>query len=229
MDSTTVHFANRCLPLLIANQHGWFIVNKHHFLAVWNGKSEPGGVIIYRKTGATDMPFPATSHFGYGVLTFNLNYLFRTPPGYNLWIKGPANWPKDGITPLEGIVETDWTVATFTMNWKITTVNRPIEFEPGEPICMIVPVRRGEIESFAPEICDISEEPELGTAYAEWSASRAEFNSQLRIPGSEAVAEKWQKDYMSGLGPGVKAPQHQVKLALRGFVPRRKKENGDDS
>ena len=46
------------------------------------------------------------SHFGEAVLTFSLPYLFRTPRGVNLWVKGPSNWIKDGIQPLEGIVET---------------------------------------------------------------------------------------------------------------------------
>jgi hypothetical protein len=37
----------------------------------------------------------AISHFGSGILTWNVPYLFRTPPGYNLLVRGPANWPKD--------------------------------------------------------------------------------------------------------------------------------------
>ena len=87
-----------------------------------------------------DRPFPRilnlqrggdSQNFGHGVLTWHLNYLFRTSPGYNLYARGPANWPKDGIVPLEGIIETDWSVATFTMNWKVTVKNQPIDFEPG--------------------------------------------------------------------------------------------------
>jgi hypothetical protein len=36
--------------------------------------------------------------------------------------------PKDGLAPLEGIVEADWAVVPFTMNWKlIRTV--PVGFE----------------------------------------------------------------------------------------------------
>ena len=61
-----------------------------------------------------------SSNFGYGIVTWYLPYLFRTSPGYNLWVRGPVNSPKDGIVPLEGLVETDWAEATFTVNWKIT-------------------------------------------------------------------------------------------------------------
>ncbi len=62
------------------------------------------------------------------------------------------------VFALEGIIETDWTVATFTINWKITRPNVPISFGEGEPICMIVPQRRAELERFRPSLCDIANE-----------------------------------------------------------------------
>jgi hypothetical protein len=48
---------------------------------------------------------PAMRHFGHGILTLHLPFLFRTPPGWNLLVRGPANRPKDGAAPLEGLVE----------------------------------------------------------------------------------------------------------------------------
>ncbi|HMZ02762.1 MAG TPA: DUF6065 family protein, partial [Burkholderiaceae bacterium] len=58
-----------------------------------------------------------TSHFGSGILTFSLPYLFRTSPGYGMLVRGPTNCAKDGAAPLDGIVETDWAPYSFTMNW----------------------------------------------------------------------------------------------------------------
>ena len=80
------------------------------------------------------------STFGSGILTFTIGYLFRTAPGYNLHVRGPANSPKDGIVALEGVVESDWTEAAFTMNWKVTRPNHPVVFEENEPIAMISPL-----------------------------------------------------------------------------------------
>ena len=40
MDRTQAGFAYRCLPLNIANAHGWLILNSVPFVAEWNG--EPG-------------------------------------------------------------------------------------------------------------------------------------------------------------------------------------------
>ena len=218
MDKTYERFAYRCLPLLIANQNGWFIINTHRIRCVWNGGEKDSDLAVIDRGGPRGTPCPAESHFGHGVLTWNLNYLFRTPTGWNLWARGPSNWPKDGIAPLEGIIETDWSVATFTMNWKMTTPHQPVEFHPGEPICMITPVRRGETESFHPKVRDITDEPELAAKFPAWSDSRNQFNKDLRHRDSKAAQEKWQKEYLQGFGPGgMKAPQHQTKLTLREF------------
>src|SRR5688572_11152722 len=96
MDRTSDRFAYRCLPLLIANQHGWFILNVHKLRVRWDGGPQPGALQVACEGGPADTPCPAISHFGHGVLTFNLNYLFRTSEGYNLWARGPTNMFKAG-------------------------------------------------------------------------------------------------------------------------------------
>ncbi len=217
MEATPNRFANRCLPLRIANQAGWFILNSHTLRVTWNGGNDLSDIEVESLDGEAN--YPASSHFGSGILTFNIPYLFRTSPGYNLHARGPANWPKDGAHPLEGIIETDWTVSTFTMNWKITRPNLPVVFHAGEPICMIVPQRRGELEAFRPELHQIEEEPELASAYRGWAQSRAEFNRDLRVPGSEATKMGWQKDYVRGTTPsGMRSKEHQTKLRLKEFT-----------
>src|SRR5262245_39621033 len=94
MDAAHQRPPYRCLPLNIANQQGWFLLNPTPFRAYWYGGPAPSDLEV-RFDGTPDPII--SSHFGSGVLTFSLPYLFRTPPGINLWAKGPANWPKDGI------------------------------------------------------------------------------------------------------------------------------------
>jgi hypothetical protein len=118
---------------------------------------------------------------------------------------------------LEGIIETDWSVATFTMNWKMTTVNVPVEFQVGEPVCAIFPVKRGEVEEFDPVMRTLDSEPELKARFEKWSESRITFNRELERRADWALAQSWQKEYLHGMGPGVKAPEHQVKLNVREF------------
>src|SRR5215470_12720175 len=96
MDSFPDHFAYRCLPLNIANSHSWELLCPTHVKAEWNG-----GILQSDMTVETDgWPGFAASHFGGGVLTFFVGYLFRTSPDYNLLVTGPINAPKDGIAPL---------------------------------------------------------------------------------------------------------------------------------
>ena len=217
MDATDTRFAYRCLPLLIANQSGWFVLNSHVIQAIWTGGDGKASLQIEYLEGSP--PCPALSHFGHGILTWSLPYLFRTSPGYNLLVRGPINWPKDGAYPLEGVVESDWCAATFTMNWKLTRPNQLVTFDMDEPICMIVPQRRGELERFYPEIHDIESAPEISQHYQRWSRSRQQFLDDLKQPGTDAVKRGWQKDYLRGITTdGEHIREHETKLTLRDFV-----------
>jgi Family of unknown function (DUF6065) len=216
MAMTANGFANRCLPLLVANQAGWWVISPQTLRVVWAGGAQLDDVSVELEDGAP--PLCAASHFGHGIVTFTIPYLFRTPPGWNLLVRGPANLPKDGACALEGIVETDWCPATFTMNWKLTRPTLEVRFHRGDPIAMILPVRRGELESFTPEVKRLDAERSVSEGYREWRRSREAFLADLKIPGSSAQDELWQKDYMQGRrADGTSAGEHQRKLSLRPF------------
>src|SRR6478736_3013671 len=117
MDNTENRHAYRCLPLTIANAHGWEILSPGGFNAIWNGGKGLDAVTVTADAGVEPA---AMSHFGHGVLTFTVPCLFRTEPGFDLMVTGPFNMPKDSIAPLTGIIETDWSPYTFTMNWRFT-------------------------------------------------------------------------------------------------------------
>lgn len=209
MDSLPEAFANRCLPLRIANEAGWWILNSHTFEVVWEGLEHQTSLKV--EYHDTEKPYPASTHFGNGILTFSIPWLFQTEEGYNLHVRGPANLPKPDCCPLEGIVEADWAPYTFTMNWQITQPWEPIVFEKGEPICQIVPVRRGELEAFEPEFGDESDS--LIQEYAEWAPRRTEFLTKLFSNDAETVKKGWQRDYFQARG----TEEHQTKLKLKDF------------
>src|SRR5215471_2064188 len=83
MDATPVRHPYRCLPLVIANQSGWILRSTASFEAYWYGGPAKEDVEI-RFRGPTDNRI--MSHFGTGVITFTVPFLFRTPPGINLWV-----------------------------------------------------------------------------------------------------------------------------------------------
>jgi hypothetical protein len=138
METTPQNVANRSASLVAANQHGFFVLNPCRIRLFWTGEPTPNSVEIeYPKD---EMLRYASSHLGAGIVTFSLSYSFRAPTGVNLYVKGPANMPKDGICPLESIVAADSAQATFTMNWKITRPRHPIFFEQNEPIATVFPI-----------------------------------------------------------------------------------------
>ena len=216
MDGTVEAFAYRCLPLVMANQLGWEALCPVRFAATWNGGPAPTDVQV-RFPGASS-PF-IDSHFGHGIVTLKTGYLFRTPPGHNLWVKGPANHGKDGIAPLEGLVEADWGPFTFTMNWRLTRPHHEVVFEAGEPFACLVPLPRGHVERFAPVVRPLRADPGLAEAFAAWRASRRAFNEAFDVEGSEAHTARWQKHYMQGTGPdGERFRAHQRRLDVRPFA-----------
>jgi hypothetical protein len=218
MEETGASFAYRCLPLNIANAHGWLILNSAPFVAQWNGKPSLDAIQI-EATEAEGVSLIASSHFGHGVLTFHINGLFRTEPGYDLWVTGPTNVIKDGIQPLTGVVETNWSPFTFTMNWVFSRKDTPIAFEYNEPMCMIFPIPRLLVEKVEPEFRALESDPEVETAYQLWVESRNQFNKDLRIDGSPAQLQKWQKDYFSGRPVGaLEVPMdHRTKVKVNPF------------
>jgi len=215
MDNAHLRHPYRCLPLVIANQSGWVLRSPASFRAYWYGGPAKEDVEI-QFDGPPDARI--LSHFGSGVITFTVPFLFRTPPGVNLWVKGPSNWIKDGIQPLEGVVETDWLASTFTMNWKITRPSDWVRFEAGEPYCMLVPVPRGLAESLVPQRVPMTANPELKAQYEKWEGSRKGFLTDLTEQRPDAVKQGWQKDYFQGKTQDGRAVEtHQTRLNLREF------------
>ncbi|MCH7981427.1 MAG: hypothetical protein IID59_07970 [Proteobacteria bacterium] len=215
MDDTQDRFAYRCLPLSIANQTGWEILSPAGFTARWNGKNDLPAIKI--KFDDEESPLIG-SHFGHGVLTFTLGYLFRTTKAHNLWVKGPTNQFKDGISALEGLIETDWTPFTFTMNWQFTRKRHKIRFEKDEPICTLLPYPRHYIGKFDPKLKVINENPKLYNQYVAWKDDREQFLRDLKNPDSEAVKAGWQKTYMKGEDQfGKVFAGHQTKVRTADF------------
>jgi len=216
MDAAHQRHPYRCLPLNIANQNGWVLTCPSTFEAYWYGGASPRDLEIRHYISPGDPSI--SSHFGNGVITFSIPYLFRTPPGINLWVKGPSNYIRDGVQALEGVVETDWANSTFTMNWKMTRTSEWVRFNVGEPICMIVPIPRHLTEEISPVVRLMEDNPELHEKYKLWEASRQGFLKGLQERNPEAVQRGWQKDYFQGkTAEGGTFDGHQTRLEIKEF------------
>lgn len=214
MDETPGRGAYRCLPLTVANQAGWLVRGPFSFSATWNGAVEPEHSIRFQFDGDnTKAEQFVSSHFGNGIVTFRLPFLFQTPPGVGLLVRGAPNTPKINFHALEGLVETDWNPAPFTMNWKILESDKPVRFEALDAICFLQPFDLQLPEKLAAKQSKISGQPAIEQRFVQWRESRASFLK------SEAVKNgQWQKDYFQGVNSaGEKVPQHRTAYRLSTF------------
>jgi hypothetical protein len=218
MDETRQKFANRCLPLVAANTHGWEILGQDACRIRWNGGEGATDIEIVTDSGTDTY---VASHFGHGIVTFRVHCILQTEPGFNTWISGPVNRFKDGIQAMTGLMETDWMPYAFTMNWQITRPDTWISFSANEPVCHIFPVARGLVDSVRPRMRSLSSEPELEANYRQWQQARQAFNKALADRDPAAEKQKWQKHYFRGQLPdGTRAiGDHQTKMKPRPFTP----------
>ena len=90
MEQTPYQAANRCLPLVIANQAGWVLTCPLRFKAVWNGKKTRDAIQIEFPENAEQGREQIMSIFGSGIISFGIPWLFRTSPGLGLIVRGPV-------------------------------------------------------------------------------------------------------------------------------------------
>jgi Family of unknown function (DUF6065) len=224
MDEISDRHAYRCLPLNIANSHGWEIASPCAFEIAWDG-----GINLFNLKARALDGFPhfgqfALSHFAYGIVTFQLTYLFRTEPGWNLFATGPTNSPKDGIVPLSGVIETYWLPYPFTMNWRMTRPGK-VTFDKGEPICMVFPVAADVLPQVEMDVRNLGDNRELLEQATAWRARRDDFMRRFHNRDPATLKEAWQRYYFVGKMPdGTEAPDsHQNKMKLAAPIDNRGK------
>ncbi len=118
------------------------------------------------------------SQFGQGIVTFSPPWLFRTPPGWDLYAKGPGNRWKPNCTPLEGVIETWWLNYTFTLNWKVVEPGT-VAFARGESLAQLFPVPHGTFQgSSAVEVPILASEPQSALDLMRWRDARRSVADQ---------------------------------------------------
>jgi predicted 2-oxoglutarate/Fe(II)-dependent dioxygenase YbiX len=226
MDAFQDRHAYRCLPLAISNTFGWEVLSPCDLVVEWNG-----GMAIADLTVACGDDYPlfehfAASNFSRGIVTMHAGYIFRTEPGWSLLATGPLNLPFDGLSPLTGVIETDWLPYPFTMNWQVTRPGR-YELPKGTPFCHLFPVRQDALEEVRFEIADISAEEGLKERQEAFAARRGELMASQKAsretPANGAKTAAWGREYFRGqLADGYAAPRHTHKMRLADPVDLRK-------
>jgi tetratricopeptide (TPR) repeat protein len=148
-----------CLPLVMGNQCGFLMLTTYGFVCRWNGSKELDAISIHHLDPEGEPSFVTLeSHFGFGILTIQSRYVFRTPKGINLMVKEPPNYPIDGFSWMNAIVETDNLRRDFTFNIKITRPNMDIYVPRNTPIGCLLPYPRYFLDGYNMEELKDSEE-----------------------------------------------------------------------
>ena len=201
MDAFTQRQPYRCLPLTMANSTGWELCCPFPLTIRWNGKPGAEDLRVSSPNKDVDASRLAVSHFRAGIVTFHTGYVFRTPPGWGVVASGPPNWPKDGISALSGLIETDWLPFPFTMNWQMTRAG-VVRFEKDEPFCFLTLSEHHHLESVKPVVRTLASDKVLSKDYSDWQHSREDFIKRIELADPVVAKEGWQRDYMRGQAPG---------------------------
>ena len=206
MDNTVDNHAYRCLPLNIANQHGWAVYPNSDITFVWNGTNDHDCIKFLENSDRL-----GASVFGNGIVTFSMPFLVRTPENYSIYITGMPNHHVNSVNALTGVYESDWAPYSFTMNWQVTDPYKPITFTESDPLCFFFPIHRDLIEQFElkNELLE-QQDFEYRKQYYTFNYSREKFLAE----GNGG----WQKHYFQGKLPDEsKCPvsNHKTKLNLK--------------
>ena len=166
--------AYQCLPMVVANQWGWQVLCPTDVRVTWDGSVAASGLRV-----EVDPKWAPSikSQFGRGIVTFSPPWLFRTPPGWDLYAKGPSNRWKANCSPLEGVVETWWLNYTFTLNWKLIEPGE-VSFAAGESLGQLVPVPHETFRDASAIEAPINDvEPEAGAELLRWLDERRRISS----------------------------------------------------
>lgn len=213
MDRTPDRYVYRCIPLSAANTMGWEILNPVACELLWNGLTPPDQVFVYQQNPVRYGP---RSHFGSGVVTWELPFLFRTPPGYGLVVCGPGNHDHPHISPLDAFVRTDWLPFPFTVNWRLTAKGEPVRFEKHEPIARVFPFPLNLLEETRVELADLGSNPKLESEFHEWREQRTTHYQQrrqaeARHPQGDIQREgQWSRRYARGADAKAAGHRHQT-------------------
>jgi hypothetical protein len=211
MDGFEMRWPYRCLPMVVANQAGWELHCPVSVEVEWNGGPGVHDLKVRHESKPEVWASMIGSHFGGGILTFSIPYLFRTPEPVGLFVRGACNFWVAGAVPLDGWVECWGLEAPFTMNWKITDPARTVRFQEGDPICLIQPFDARRLEEARPKVRSIGDDAALAERFEAWRQGRLAFEGERSSGQSQHAYTKGDD------ATGARVAGHLTRLDLREF------------
>jgi hypothetical protein len=212
MNESREKFAYKCLPLTVANQYGYAVLCPADFTLDWFGGVEEKDVDFQVKSEEEYFKYHLHSYFGGGTFTIHVDFIVKTPEGFSTYIRGVPNETKQGLKPLDAIVETDWLSYTFTYNFLLTEPGS-YSFKKGEPLFVFFPIERDTVENFELKESRIEEDPELFTDFKEYDNKRSEL---ISVKTGKPVFQNFYRNGTKASGEKVSIKNHITKLIFGG-------------
>ena len=210
---------------------GFDLLCPQAFAATWNGGPDAGDVEI-------QCPADASQGFvrggGEGRLTFHPGVQFKTESDQVLWARGPSGpseAPKDGLVPLETLIDASLLPSTLTLSWRFTRPGQTVRFAAGEPFCTVLPypksglqettlevVRPGDADAFARELQKMIDTPAIAGVFDRLGAGAAE---PVRSPEKPAEDEIPFPPPFHVIPPPRALPAERLERLFRGDYPAR--------
>ncbi len=131
---------------------GFDLLCPQAFEATWNGGPDAGDVEIHCPAGPADAAQGFVRGGGEGRLTFHPGYQFKTESDQVLWARGPIPAAKDGLVPLEALIDSSFLPSTLTLSWRFTRPGQTVRFAAGEPFCTVLPYPKSGLQETALEV-----------------------------------------------------------------------------
>jgi hypothetical protein len=152
------------LDLASASRQGWQLCCPLAFTATWNGGPTAADIEIHLAEDTTVQAAFVQSNLGQGLLTFYAGYQFKSEGEHLLWVRGPLNAPKDGLYPLERMVDASLLPCTVAAHWQFTCPGQTIRFATGEPFATLLLYPKSSVENVH---CEIVQFDNSESAYAQ--------------------------------------------------------------
>jgi hypothetical protein len=214
MSESSKKYAYKCLPLNIANQYGYAVLCPADFTLDWWGGTDSKDVDFHVSSKDDYIKNHIHSYFGEGTFTIHVDFMIKTPKGFSTYIRGVPNETKQGIKPLDAIVETDWLPFTFTYNFLLTDPGI-YTFKKGEPLFTFFPIERNTVEKFELKESRIENNPELFKDFKEYSDKRENLLETIIKTGKD-LFQNFYRDGVKANGEKVDIKNHITNLIFGG-------------
>jgi len=214
---------------------GFDLLCPQAFEATWNGGPNAGDVEIHCPAGPADALQAFVRGGEEGRLTLHPGYQFKTESDHVLWARGPigpSEAPKDGLVPVETLIDSSVLPSTLTLSWRFTRPGQTVRFAAGEPFCTVLPypksglqevalevVRPDDADAFARELQQMIDTPAIAGVFERLGAAAAE--EPVRSPEKPADDEIPFPPPFHVIPPPRALPAERMEKLFRGNYPAR--------